>query len=85
MVAIEVADTTLENDRALKLPAYARSGLREVWLVDLFNDRIEIHTRPASGIYQEVKIVLRGQRVISPSLPQLKLKADDILSGEEAK
>lgn len=79
LIAIEVADTTLERDRAIKLPSYARAGIPEAWLIDLVNDRIEIHSSPMSGIYQEVSFVLRGQKVISKTIPQLKLKADDIL------
>ncbi|MBS1809493.1 MAG: Uma2 family endonuclease [Acidobacteria bacterium] len=79
LVAIEVADTTTDSDRQIKLPSYARAGIQEAWLVDLPNDRIEIHSNPASGIYQEVRIVLRGQKVISPAFPNLKLKADDVL------
>lgn len=79
LVAVEVADTTVETDRKVKLPAYARAGIAEAWLVDLYSDRIEVHSRPAGGVYQEVRIVLRGQRVVSATVPQLKLKADDIL------
>jgi Uma2 family endonuclease len=79
LVAIEVADTTVESDRSVKIPSYARAGIPEAWLIDLYNDRIEIHSNPASGIYQEVRIVLRGHRVVSAALPQLEMKADDIL------
>ncbi len=80
LVAIEVADTTAENDRQVKVPSYARAEIQEVWLIDLPSDRIEIYTNPNSGIYQEVRIVLRGQKIISPAFPNLKLKADAILS-----
>lgn len=79
LIAIEVADSTVDSDRQTKLPAYARAGIQEAWLVDLVNDRIEIHSQPNAGVYQEVRIVLRHQKVVSRSLPQLKLKADDIL------
>ncbi|MGE0130282.1 MAG: Uma2 family endonuclease [Blastocatellales bacterium] len=79
LVAIEVSDTTVEKDRGLKIPAYARAGLAEAWLVDLFNDRIEIYSQPNNGVYQEIRIVLRGQDAISKTIPQLVLKADDIL------
>jgi len=79
LIAIEVADTTAESDRAVKLPAYARAGILEAWLVDLYNDRIEVHSRPDKGVYQEVRIILRGHKVISTTIPQLKLRADDIL------
>jgi Uma2 family endonuclease len=78
-LAIEVADMTIESDRQVKIPAYARAGIPEAWLVDLANDRIEIHTQPASGIYQEIRFVLRGQKAVSQTIPQLKLKVDDIL------
>ena len=79
LVAIEVADTTVEKDRGAKIPSYARAGVAESWLVDLFNNRIEIYSRPASGVYQEIRVVLRGQPVVSTAIPQLQLTADDIL------
>ena len=79
LVAIEVSDTTHERDRSLKLPTYARARVAETWLVDLFNDHIEIHSQPASGIYQEIRIVLRDQPLVSKTIPQLQLKAEDIL------
>ncbi len=79
LVAIEVADTTAEKDPAFKIPAYARAGIPEVWLIDLSIDYVEIYTCPASGLYQEVRIILRGQRFTSTTLPQLKLKADSLL------
>jgi len=79
LIAIEVSDTTVEKDRGLKIPSYARAGLAEAWLVDLYNDRVEIYSQPNNGVYQEIRIVLRGQDVISKTIPQLILKADDIL------
>ena len=79
LVIIEVADSTVETDRRNKIPTYAYAGVREVWLIDLINDRIEVHSNPFKGVYQEVRIIQRGQNVISQSLPFLKLKADDVL------
>jgi Uma2 family endonuclease len=79
LIAIEVADTTAQGDREAKIPAYARAGISESWLVDLPNNRIEVHSQPAGGIYQEVRITSRGQKVASSAVPQIKLKVDDIL------
>jgi Uma2 family endonuclease len=79
LVAIEVADSTLEGDRQIKLPKYAQAGVPEFWLVDLVNNRIEVHALPNEGVYQEVRIILRHQNIISRALPHLKLKASDIL------
>ncbi len=79
LVVIEVSDTSSEKDRVAKIPAYSRAGLTEAWLVDLLNDRIEIYSQPVNGDYQEVRIVQRGQDLVSKTLPQLVLHADDIL------
>lgn len=79
LVAVEVSDSTLEGDRQVKLPKYAQAGVPEFWLVDLVNNRIEVHALPNEGVYQEVRIILRHQNIISRALPQLKLKASDIL------
>ncbi len=80
LIAIEVADSTLEGDRQIKIPKYAQAGISEAWLIDLVNDRIEIYALPNEGVYQEIRIVLRHQEIVSPTLPELKLKASDILS-----
>ncbi|MFN0124136.1 MAG: Uma2 family endonuclease [Blastocatellia bacterium] len=79
ILVIEVAETTAETDRHYKIPMYARAGIPEAWLIDLVKDRIEVYTQPADGIYREIRITTRDQRVISEALPNLKLKADDIL------
>lgn len=79
LIAIEVSDTTQDRDRGFKIPVYARAGLAEAWLIDLFNDCIEIYYQPANGKYQDKKIVNRGQAIVSPSVPGLQLSADEIL------
>lgn len=79
LIAIEVSDTTQDRDRGFKIPVYARAGLAEAWLVDLFNDCVEIYLRPANGKYQDRKIITRGQAIASHSIPQLQLSVDDIL------
>ena len=79
LVVIEVSDTTLEKDRGVKLPLYARAGIPEAWVVDLYNDRVEVHSDPLNGIYQRSRIVQRDQDVQSDVIPQLKLPANEIL------
>lgn len=48
-LVIEVADSTLEDDRRKKGPIYAAAKLRQFWLVDLQNGRVEVHTQPQPG------------------------------------
>ena len=48
---IEVSDATVLKDRTLKLALYARHGIREYWIVNLKNKRLEVYTAPAEDEY----------------------------------
>ncbi|MBI3268902.1 MAG: Uma2 family endonuclease [Planctomycetes bacterium] len=78
-LVIEVADTTLETDREVKLPLYARARVEEVWLVDLEGQAVEVHRRPVRGAYQDVRRVARGGRLELVSLAGGSLTVEEVL------
>ena len=80
LVVVEVADATVRFDRGVKVPLYARAGVPEVWLVDLERDEVEVYSRPANGVYQDVRRAGRGQQLSSQHLPSLALSVDDVLA-----
>jgi Uma2 family endonuclease len=57
LLVVEVADSSRDFDREIKLPRYARAGIPEFWLVDLTEDRVEVHTRPGPEGYAERRLV----------------------------
>lgn len=75
---IEVVDTTARYDRE-KLALYARSGVPEVWHVDLQAERVEMHRDPSPTGYRTVEVRDRGQRVVAQLVPQLDIAVADIL------
>ena len=79
LLLIEVADTSLAYDREVKLPLYARSGIAEVWLVDLNGGIIERHTEPSENGYRLVRRAGRGETLESAALPALTLPVDAAL------
>lgn len=79
LLAIEVADSSLEIDRRRKLPMYARFGIAEVWLVNLLNQSIEVYRRPSGDAFQEQLTLNRNDRLNSSSLPSLTLDVAAIL------
>ena len=79
LLAIEVADTSVDYDREVKLPLYAQAGLPEVWLIDLQESRIEVYARPQGGAYQQRIEVTADATLTSPTIPQLALAAADLL------
>jgi len=79
LLVIEVADTSIKFDRDVKFPRYAASGIRESWLVDLENERVEIHSEPTAMGYSLIKVFHRGQTAESSILPPIKLAVEEIL------
>ncbi len=79
LLVIEVADTSIEYDRSVKLPLYARAEIPETWLVDLNEQAIEVFSAPRNGQYQTSRQYRRGVTIPSASLPSLSLSVDEIL------
>lgn len=79
MLVAEVADTTLEYDRQIKVPLYARAGIHEVWVVNLPDGQVEVYTRPAGGAYQDVRRHARAEAVNSAAAHGLTATVDEIL------
>jgi Uma2 family endonuclease len=83
LLVIEVSDTTLEYDRQIKAPLYARAGIAEVWIINLMDGQVEIYSQPAGGAYQGLRQAVRGESIDSLSAFNLTLSVNDILGLEE--
>lgn len=79
LLVIEVSDTTVQYDRHTKMPLYARAGIPEALLFSLPDDRLEDFSRPEMGVYQENRILNRGERFESTSVSGLTLDIAMIL------
>ncbi|MFN0278179.1 MAG: Uma2 family endonuclease [Pyrinomonadaceae bacterium] len=80
ILVVEVSDSTLKYDRDTKLALYAAAEIREVWIVNLINNIIEVHKDPSNGIYQLTSIYKPGDILKSKALPNLSLEVDQILN-----
>ena len=79
LLVIEVSDSTLDFDRKVKVPLYARAGIPEAWVVNLPEERIEVYSDPAGGEYQTVGSYARGRRLQSHTLASLRLSVAKVL------
>jgi Uma2 family endonuclease len=79
LLIVEVADTTLDYDRQIKVPLYARAGISEVWVVNLVDEQVEVYTRPADGAYRSVSQHGRGEALNSADALNLAVSVDEIL------
>jgi Uma2 family endonuclease len=78
LLVIEVSDSTLEYDRQIKLPLYARAGVPEVWIVNINEERVETFAEVSGGAYRTTASVARGEEVQSRSLANLRLCVSEI-------
>ena len=79
LLLVEVSDTSIEYDREVKLPLYARYGIAEVWLVGLEAGIVEVYRGPTARGYEEESRSRRGQNISPEAFPRLELPVDDIL------
>ncbi len=79
LLLVEVADSSLAFDCTVKLPRYARDGIREVWIVDLVHRRIETYNAPVDGVFTETAVVARGQSVSPRAFPDVTIAVTDVL------
>ena len=54
LLLIEVADTSLDYDRAVKRALYARHAIPEFWIVDLTSAEVEVCREPGADGYAAV-------------------------------
>jgi Uma2 family endonuclease len=71
-LVVEVADT-IEFDREVKLPLYARAGIPEAWLVDLDDEVLEVYRVPARRGYRETRRLDRDTPVALHAVPDVEL------------
>ncbi|MBI2371725.1 MAG: Uma2 family endonuclease [Deltaproteobacteria bacterium] len=79
LLVVEVAETSLEVDREVKVPLYGKAGIPEVWLVDLAEGCVEVYRTPTPHGYAERQRMRPGQQLSTQEIPSLVLTVDEIL------
>lgn len=76
---IEYSNTSLSKDLDTKRKAYASSGIREYWVVDLKNRLVKVLRNPIDENYSDEVTLLDGE--ISPiAFPEIKVLVRQLLS-----
>lgn len=69
-LVIEVADTTLQRDRGIKLRSYARAGIQHYWIINLVDRSLEVYSGPLAAAptptYRDRIVLTRGARIELP-------------------
>ena len=76
VLLIEVSDSSLRFDREVKLPLYARSGIGELWLVDLKRRVVDAYRRPEGVTYKEQATYRPGDAVALALAPEITVRLE---------
>lgn len=83
LLLIEVADSSLDLDRRVKMPLYAAAGIAEVWLMDLANDAVEVYRDPDARGFRQLRRLGRGSSLNALLLPDLQVDIDEVLGAAQ--
>ncbi|HKP52418.1 MAG TPA: Uma2 family endonuclease [Chloroflexia bacterium] len=79
LLLIEVSDSTLADDRKVKMPLYAEGGVADYWIVNIPEGVIEVYSDLSDGSYRNVRRVGRGETLGLPEGLVGAVAIDDIL------
>jgi Uma2 family endonuclease len=81
MLVVEVADSSLIQDRLTKVAMYAGAGIPEYWLVNLRDYCVEVFRLPdpATRRYSEKRLAYRGDRLDMVAIANTSVAVADIL------
>jgi hypothetical protein len=83
LLLVEIADTSLDFDRGVKAPLYARAGIPEVWLVDLGGETVAVYREPSPEGYRATRVLRAGERVATLAFPERELAVAALLGVAE--
>ncbi len=78
LLVIEVADSSLEVDKKIKMPIYAKAGIQDYWVVDVRAKEITIYRQPVEGSYQKVRAVTGRDRISPLAFPEITFQVQDL-------
>ena len=79
LLIIEVADSSLAYDRAVKMALYAGAGMPEAWIINLIDRWIEVYRDPSPAGYTTLLKILTGKSVTPQAFADVVVVVDELL------
>lgn len=78
LLIIEVADSSLEYDCETKIPLYAKENIKEVWLVNLIENILQIYKEPTPEGYNTMLKCRYNQKISPENFSDITLTVSEI-------
>ena len=63
----------------MKAPLYARSGIRELWVLEVRCGDVAVYCDPTDDGYATTRIVRRGETISPAAFPDVEIAVEEIL------
>ena len=71
--------TSINYDREVKVPLYAKDNILEVWLVDINEQSVQVYREPTSDGYRSIQQFSRGQTLSIQAFPEINITVNEVL------
>lgn len=78
LLLVEVAESSLGEDRGEKLDLYAQSGIADYWIVNLVDLSIEVYRQTSGRSYQWSQTFNAGETITPLALPSAQLAVNSL-------
>lgn len=79
LLVVEVAESSLDEDRRVKGPLYGAAGIPEYWIVNLVEGVVEIRRGPHADGYTTTTRHDRGEALVLPGFPDVSIAVGEII------
>ena len=80
-LVIEVAESSLQYDREIKIPLYAKYNIPEVWLVDLESNQLTVYSSPKNNQYENIETITTYSHVAIQKIPGIKINLSNLFES----
>lgn len=81
LLLVQVAETSLAFDRDVRVPLYARSGIREYWILDLAHEQLLGYRYVGPNGYHACRAARPSERISPLAFPDLSFSVSDLLGS----
>jgi Uma2 family endonuclease len=75
---IEVADTSLQDDRTVKAPLYAKAGILEHWILDVNTRQVYVFRDPQDDGYGQEVVLTEENTLSAIAFPALTIALNQL-------
>lgn len=81
LLVVEVADSSLRVDTAIKPALYAAAGVPEYWVVDVRRHRVQVSSAPVGQRYTATEVAAGSTTIAPMAVEDLPLALDRLFDG----